>query len=78
MKDMAWHAGKIESSEQLGLFQAQGPSVFGAPIGDGASCLVCGTATVARFSSDFPSPRVNIRPVGMQTMCRESIRLVSD
>src|SRR6202166_3080219 len=52
----------------------KGPRVFGAPIVDGESCLVCGTATVARFLGDFPLPRkVNIRIVGMQTMCRESI-----
>src|ERR1700688_3982813 len=55
-----------------------GPRVFGAPIVDGKSCLVCGTATVARFLGDFPLPRkVNTRIVGMQTMCRESIGSVS-
>jgi hypothetical protein len=52
----------------------KGPRVFGALTGDGESCLVCGTASVARFLGDFPLPRkVNIRVVGMQTMCRESI-----
>ena len=48
-------------------------------MGEGKSCLVCGTATVAKFLGDFPLPRkVNIRIVGMQTMCRESIGPVSD
>src|ERR1700693_1662180 len=56
----------------------KGPRVFGAPTGDGESCLVCGTATVARLFGNFPLPRkVNIRIVGMQTMCRESIGIVS-
>jgi hypothetical protein len=36
-------------------------------------------ARVVRFSGDFPLPRkVNIRIVGMQTMCRESIGSVSE
>src|ERR1700675_3916243 len=57
----------------------KGPRVFGAAIVDGESCLVCGTATVARFSGDFPLPRkVNIRIVGMQTFGRESIGAVSE
>lgn len=57
----------------------KGPRVFGAPIGEGESCLLCGTATVAKFLGDFPLPRkVNTRIVGMQTMCRESIGSVSD
>src|SRR6202051_156988 len=57
----------------------KGPRVFGAAIGDGESCLVCGTATVARLLGDFPLPRkVNIRTAGMQARCRGSIGPVSD